>query len=102
MPSSLKLECTVWNNGRTGWGIRVLGGAAVRSAHFRPEMSPVIVEIDGVKHLVNVRKKSFWTKCGELIHKGFREWKDRHNLEAGDHVWLYVVEPYHRFRLELR
>lgn len=102
MVSWIRLECSVWNNGSSGWGVRVLGGKAVRGKYFRRSTSPVVVEIDGVDQLFNVRKKSFWTKtCGELIGKVVREWRDRHGLKSGEHVWLKVLEPYSRFRLEI-
>jgi hypothetical protein len=98
-----KLECSVWTNGRNGWGIRILGGTRVRREHFRQDLSPVVVEIHGLNHPFNIGKKRFWTRvCGELIGKPLREWKTRHGLKSGDHVWLKVLEPYRHFRLEGR
>ena len=97
-----QLECSVWTNGSGSWGIRILGGPQVRAAHFRRDLSPVIVEIDGRDYEFNVDKKSFWTKtCGELICVPVRAWKTRHGLRSGDHVRLRILEQYHRFRLEI-
>jgi hypothetical protein len=97
-----QLECSVWTNGNGSWGIQILGGTQIRAAHFRRKLSPVIVEIDGEEHKFNIDKKSFWTKtCGELIGVPVRVWKTRHALRSGDHVWLRILEPNHRFRLEI-
>ncbi len=96
------VKCSIWTNGKTGWGVKVLGGPRVRRTHFRAESSPITVEIDGVGYSFNVDKKSFWTKtCGELIGKPIRDWKTLHRLKSGDHVSLQILEPYRRFRLEL-
>jgi hypothetical protein len=95
-----RIECSVWNNGGQGWGVRVLGGPGARKLHFCPEVSPVVVEVDGLQQQFNVRKMSFWTKsCGELIGTSLREWKDRHALRRGDRVHLSVLEKFSRFRL---
>jgi hypothetical protein len=103
MSKSERLECSVWTNGKSGWGIRVLGGPELRLAHFRRNVSPVVVEVDGFEQQFNVNKKSFWTKtCGELIGKPLAEWKNAHSLKSGDHVWLTIVEPFHKFRLEIQ
>ena len=84
-----RLECSIWHNGQTGWGIRVLGGLSVRLANFDRKRSPVIVEIDGVDVPVNVDKKTFWNRtCGELISKPFGDFSRRHGLSTVDHVWL--------------
>jgi hypothetical protein len=96
-----RLECSVCANGSSSWGSRVLGGTTVRNAHFRRDLSPVVLEIDGTDHNFNVNKKSFWTtKCGELIGVALRDWKTRNGLKPGDRAWLIVVEPFRRFRLE--
>jgi hypothetical protein len=97
-----RLECSIWHNGQTGWGIKVLGGLSVRLANFDRTQSPVIVEIDGEDIPVNVDKKSFWnSSCGELIRKPFGDFRRRHGLSTADRVWLEVVEPKRRFRLTL-
>ena len=95
------LECSIWNNGRSGWGVRILGGKDVRKIHFDGTLSPVIVEIDGQETSVNIDKNSFWNRtCGELIHKTFRDFRERHHLKSSDRVWLKILEPRRRFRLE--
>jgi hypothetical protein len=97
-----KLECSIWQNGRTGWGIKVLGGLSVRLAEFDRTQSPVIVEIDGEDVSVNVNKKSFWNStCGELIRKPFGDFARKHGLAVTNRVWLEVVVPKRRFRLTL-
>jgi hypothetical protein len=96
-----RLECSIWNNGQSGWGIKVLGGKDVRRGHFDRRLSPVIVEIDGIETAVNIDKDSFWNDtCGELINKVFREFKVRHNLKSSDRVWLKIIETRRKFRLE--
>ena len=102
MAPSKRIECSIWSNGSYGWGLRVLGGSAVREAHFWRTASPIILEIDGTEQPFNVDKKTFWTRaCGELIGKAIREWKDRHGLKSGDRVWLKTLEPCRRFRVEI-
>ena len=99
---AVRLKCSVWNNGQSGWGVKILGGPGVRSAHFDRSSSPVIVELDGVDVSVNIDKDSFWTKtCGELIRKPFEDFFKRHSLSTPDRVWLEVIEPKRRFRLKL-
>ena len=96
-----RLSCSVWTNGSTGWGLKVLGGPEVRREYFRREVSPVLVEVDGTEHPFNVDKGSFWTEsCGELIGKPLREWKDRHQLRSKERALLIVVEPFRRFKLQ--
>jgi len=96
-----RLECSIWTNGKSGWGIKVLGGRAVRRDHFDRTLSPVIVVIDGKETPVNIDKDSFWNEtCGELINKTFRDFTLKHNLKPSDRVWLQVLEPRRKFRLE--
>lgn len=95
------IECSVWNNGGNGWGLKILGGPEVGRKHFRRDVSPILVEVDGTTQEMNVDKKSFWTKsCGELIQNSLRNWKERHQLKSGDRASLHVIEPFRRFRLE--
>jgi len=97
-----RLECSLWTNGSTGWGIKILGGADLRRKFFERKLGPIVVEIDGVDVPVNIDKNSFWNStCGELINKSFRTFKERHNLTSGERLWLTVVEPLRRFRLDL-
>jgi hypothetical protein len=99
--STTRLECSVWNNSQSGWGLKILGGPSVRLTHFDRNLSPIIVELDGVDVSVNVNKKSFWNRtCGELIRKPFADFFKRHDLATGHHVWLEVVEPKRRLRLK--
>jgi len=94
-----KIECSVWNNGGTGWGLKVLGGLQARQLYFRRDLSPISVELDGTLFPFNIDKKSFWTRqCGELIGIALRNWTMKNRLAAGDRVWLEVVKPYHTFR----
>ena len=100
--SAIKLECSIWTNGETGWGLKVLGGLRTRLAHFDRKTSPVVVEIDGIDVSVNIDKNSFWTpRCGELIRKPIGQFAKRHRLKTGDRVWLEVIDPKRPFRLEL-
>ena|SRR5260370_29739634 len=93
------LECSVWNNGGSGWGLKVLGGSAIRNKYFRRDRSPVYVELDGTSFPINIDKKGFWTgSCRELIGVALRDWITKHQLRTGDRVWLGVVKPYHTFK----
>ena len=94
-----KIECSVWNNGKKGWGLKVLGGPKVRRSYFDRAKSPVFVELDGTLFPCNIDKDSFWTKtCGELINVNLRNWITQNNLTHGDRVWLDILEPYRKFR----
>jgi hypothetical protein len=96
------MECSVWSNGQDGRGIKVLGGPDVRLKNFDRKQGRVIVELDDVDASVNIDKNSFWNKtCGELINKQFRAFIARHNLNPSDRVWLKVLEPYRKYRVEL-
>jgi hypothetical protein len=94
-----RFVCSVWNNGGSGWGAKVLGGVETRFRYFRPGTSPVFVELDDIAHPFNINKKSFWTPtCGELIGKPFDAWRRAHNLPRSAHFKMEVVEPFRRFR----
>lgn len=94
-----RIECSVWNNGGRGWGLRVLGGVDVCKRHFRPAQSPIYVELGGHLFPFNVAKKSFWTGCGELIGVALRDWIAKNGLSTGDRVMLEVIKPYRTFRV---
>jgi len=94
-----RIECSVWNNGGEGWGLKVLGGPTVRRTYFRPEQSPILLELDGSSFPVNIDKRSFWTRgCGELISSDLRGWIVKHQMTTGDRVWLEVLQPHQTFR----
>jgi hypothetical protein len=96
-----RIECSVWSNGGTGWGFKVLGGPDVRKRNFSGNLGEVVLDLDGMKVFVNVDKRSFWNKkCGELIKKEIGDYVARHGLKANDRVWLEVVEPGSQFRVE--
>src|SRR3989442_4852656 len=97
----IRLQCSVWTNGKKGWGLKVLGGTRVREAHFRRESSPVYLSIGGREFAFNVDKNSFWTRqCGELIGVALRDWFFQHGLHSGDRVWLEMTEPHKPLRDE--
>ena len=97
-----KVECSVWNNGGAGWGLRVLGGPKVRRRHFDPAQNSVSVELDGTCFRFNINKKSFWSQgCGELIGVPLRNWISQNNLKSGDRVWLEAVKQYRTFKATL-
>ena len=82
-----------------GWGLKILGGPRIRKAHFRRDLSPILVEVDGSIAACNVDKDSFWThSCGELINVQVKSWIRRKGLMTGDRVWLDVLEPFRKFR----
>jgi hypothetical protein len=97
-----RIECSVWNNGAKGWGLKVLGGLEVRKLHFRRSLSPVQIALEGILFPFNIDKKSFWTpECGELIKVPLRNWIIRNGLKSGDRVWLEILEPYRAFKAVL-
>ena len=96
-----RIECSVWNNGGAGWGLRILGGPRTRDLYFDKSRDSVSVELDGTTFSFNTAKKSFWQKCPELIGNPIAEWVHTHQLSAGTHVWLNVVEPFQEFRASL-
>ncbi|MGH9513421.1 MAG: hypothetical protein ACRD2U_14920 [Terriglobales bacterium] len=95
-----KIECSVWNNGGNGWGLKILGGLGARTTHFHRNLNPILVDLGDRSFHVNIDKKSFWTEaCGELINEAFRDWFTRTRRTTGDRVWLEVVQPYRRFKV---
>jgi hypothetical protein len=83
----MRLECSVWNNGRGAFGVKVLGGLSIRQAHFDRLCSPIIVNIDGIDVEVNIDKKTFWNQeSGELIRRPFLDYFERHGLRKGDQL----------------
>jgi hypothetical protein len=97
-----RIECSVWNNGRGGWGLKVLGGPEVRTVSFNRGLGCVALVLDESEVWVNIDKKSFWNEtCGELICKGIGEYVARHNLQPSARVWLKAIEPGARFAVEL-
>jgi len=94
-----KIECSVWNNGASGWGLKILGGLGMRKRHFQRTNSPILVELDGTLFPFNIDKKSFWTpRCGELIGIQLGEWIIKHGLKSGDRVWLEILKPFQTFK----
>lgn len=94
-----KIECSVWNNGGRGWGLKVLGGPDVRRRYFRRSQSPILIELDGIQFPFNIDKKSFWTpSCGELIGVPLRDWIAQQRLTSGDRVLLEIVVPHKTFK----
>lgn len=94
-----RIECSVWSNGSTGFGITVLGGAQVRRQYFDRSQSPVLIELDGEFVSFNIDKDSFWQDCAHLIKKPLKSWFQARGLATGDRVWLEIIEPQKRFRL---
>lgn len=41
-----RIECSVWSDGNTGWGLRVLGGIEGRKKNFDRDLKTVQLEID--------------------------------------------------------
>jgi hypothetical protein len=50
-------ECSVWNNGGCGWGLKVLGGTDVRRDNFDRHRKTVTLLLDGIEVDVKQRKK---------------------------------------------
>ena len=98
-----RIHCKIWNNGRSGWGVKI-PELTIRKKYFdrRRNSGKVAVEVDGCEYGMNVDKDSFWNEtCGELIHKSIREYADKRGLKPGDSVFLHVLEPWRRFRLDV-
>ncbi len=97
-----RIECSVWNDRRAGWGLKVLGGTDVRRLNFDRSLGCIALILDGSEAWINIDKKSFWNETsGELISKNIGDYVARHNLKTSDRVWLRVIEPGARFMAEL-
>src|SRR5262249_4834842 len=97
-----RIETSVWNNGGTGWGLKILGGTTVRQHYFSRQRQTVILHIDQQSVSVNIAKKSFWTRtCGELIKREIGDYVRKPGLKTGDRVWLRVIRQGVEFALEL-
>jgi hypothetical protein len=96
-----RIECSVWNNGHTGWGLRILVGSQTLDLHFDTRRDSVSVDLDGRAFSFNTAKQSFWRKCPELIGTPIAEWARAHHLSTGTHIWLDVAEPFQKFRASL-
>lgn len=94
-----RIECSVWSNGSSGLGLRVLGGQQVRREYFERSQSPILIEVNGKYLRFGVDKDSFWKDCGELINVQLKMWFEENGLKTGDHVWLEIIEPKKRFLL---
>ncbi len=97
-----RIECSVWDSGRKGLGLKVPGGPDVRSLNFNRSLGCIALVLDGSEVWINIDKKSFWSaECAELVNKGLADYIARHNLQLSDRVWLKVIEPGARFAAEL-
>jgi hypothetical protein len=96
-----RLECSVWNSGGGGSGLKVHGGPEVLRAHFDPARGTIRLVLDGIEVEVNIAKKSFWTGTfGELNKRELGAFIQRHHLQRGQRVWLRVIEPGAVFAVE--
>ena len=97
-----RIECSIWDSGRRGWGLKVPGGPEVRSLNFNRSLGCIALVLDGSEVWINIDKKSFWsTESAELLNQGLAEYIARHNLQPSGRVWLNVIEPGARFEVEL-
>lgn len=72
---------TAWNNGKTGYGIKVKVND--RDKFFKKEWKSVtlVFENSPAQAQVNIAKKSFWSPgCRELIKKEIGEWLQNNGL----------------------
>jgi hypothetical protein len=98
---------TAWNNGGTGYGIKVT--ASDRNRFFKKQWKSVTLEFENslAQAQVNIAKKSFWTPvCRELIKKEIGEWFQANGLDRwpeGDppKLWLEPLDD-QRFLLRRR
>ena len=96
---------TAWNNGSTGYGVRI--AMRDREQFFRKEWKSVILELEGstVQVEVNVDKLSFWRPgCGELISREIRVWLKENGLDSWPHrdPPKLLLEPLSNHRFLLR
>jgi hypothetical protein len=93
------LQASVWSNGGSGWGLKILGGSKIRSQHFDRSLGIVFLDLDGNLCSFNICKNSFWTKtCGELIGKELRSWISEHGLHSGQRIEIKILESKKVFR----
>ena len=81
---------TAWNNGRTGYGVKVQ--IIDRNRFFKKEWKSIILtfENSSVQARANVAKRSFWTpECRELIKKEIGDWLRINGLDS----WLEEHPP---------
>jgi len=96
---------TAWNNGGTGYGIKVK--VSDRDRLFKKQWKSITLEFENslAQAQVNIAKKSFWTQqCRELIKKEIGEWLQVNGLDwwcKGDPPRLWL-EPLDNQRFLLR
>lgn len=95
------IECSVWSNGSSGWGLTILGGSDVRYRYFNRKLSPVKVELADIFYEFNIDKDSFWNKCPHIIGRPIKDWVKLHGLQTGDKVKMEIIEPYKSFRISI-
>lgn len=101
MPIEDSFACSIWNDGRNGWGIRF--GKAV-GRFFDEHQKQILVELDGVQHSFQLTN-TFWTTCPEIRGKAIRYWLEKHGVgwhnKKRFRVVMEVVEVGKRFRARL-
>ena len=94
-----KINCTIWDNGSRGWGIRV--GSSNNMLHFREDIRSIKVDLDGNFFSFNLTN-TFWTSCPEFRGSAIRRWLERHGIDKrnkNDYVIeLEIIEPYRKFK----
>lgn len=63
---------TAWNNGNTGYGIRLL--ADDRDRYFSKKWKDVLIKIVGKFEVTCKMTPRFWSTCPELRNVVFRDW----------------------------
>lgn len=72
---------TAWNNGKTGYGVKVT--MRDRARFFKKKWRSITLVLEGstVQAEVNVAKPSFWSpRCGELISRDIGTWLRENGL----------------------
>ncbi len=84
-----KLRCTVWNNGGSGWGIRI----GKERNQLDKETKSLTIRL--AKNIVTLPlTETFWTTCPEIRSSRIRDYFFEQGIEKSDKndFWVYLQE----------
>ena len=83
------MTVSAWTNGSSGYGLKIKRKDIQKYFMTDWKKVNIIVQLKGKEEIIsaNIAKQSFWTGCGELINKRYKDyfmehgginWKPRH------------------------